>query len=217
MTDQTDGTDIGAVIFDFAGVLTVSPRSMMTEQAQVAGRPFAELAPLLMGPVDEDTDHPWHRIERGEITMETFDALIGPMMREAGLGDGPRPPAVDEMLARLTPVDQMVDAARAVRAAGFATAILSNNVREWAAWRTLVDADALVDVVVDSSDVGMRKPAVEIFHLTAGRLRVDPARCLMLDDFEWNIRGAQRAGMQTLHVTDPVAGSAELLTRLGVT
>ena len=70
--------------------------------------------------------------------------------------------------------------------------------------------------MVDSSDVGMRKPSVEIFHLTAERLAVDPAGCLMLDDFEWNIRGAARAGMHTLHVTDPVAGSVELLELVGV-
>lgn len=215
MTDHLDAARIRAVVFDFAGVLTESPRSMMTERAQAAGRPFADLAPILMGPVDDDTDHPWHRVERGEISMEEFDRLIGPLMHEAGLGDGPRPPSPEEMMARLRPVPAMVEAARAIRSSGYRTAIVSNNVREWSAWRELVGADTLVDTVIDSSDVGMRKPAAGIYELASVRLDTEIGACLMLDDFEWNIRGAERAGMQALHVTDPVTDSAALRTLLG--
>ena len=215
MTDHLDVARIRAVVFDFAGVLTESPRSMMAERAQHAGRAFEDLAPILMGPVDDDTDHPWHRVERGEISMDEFNTLIGPMMEEAGLGDGPRPPSPDEMMARLRPVPEMLEAARAVRASGYRTAIVSNNVREWGAWRTLVDADELVETVIDSSDVGMRKPATGIYELAAVRLDIEIGACLMLDDFEWNIRGAERAGMQALHVTDPVADSAALRELLG--
>ena len=204
MTDHLDPARIGAVVFDFAGVLTSSPKAMMGEKASEVGLSFDKIAPIMMGPVDEDTDHPWHRVERGEIALETFNELAGQMFRDAGLGDGPRPPSTaDEMLSRLQPIPQMLDAALALRSAGYRTAILSNNVREWSAWRGLIGADDLVEVVIDSSEVGMRKPSAEIFELTASRLDVETAACLMLDDFEWNIRGAERAGMQALHVTDP--------------
>ena len=39
-------------------------------------------------------------------------------------------------------------------------------------------------------------------------------RCLFLDDFPWNIAGAEQVGLQTMHVTDPVAAASALLERL---
>jgi putative hydrolase of the HAD superfamily len=111
----------------------------------------------------------------------------------------------------------MIDAAGAIREAGFDTAILTNNL-DGLPWRkAFFDADALVDVVVESWQVGMRKPTAEIFELTLERLGgVAPERALFLDDFPWNIAGAEAAGLQTLHVTDPTADAATLLDRLGL-
>jgi len=39
-------------------------------------------------------------------------------------------------------------------------------------------------------------------------------RTLFLDDFPWNIAGAEAVGLQTMHVNDPVAAAAALLDRL---
>ena len=39
-------------------------------------------------------------------------------------------------------------------------------------------------------------------------------RTLFLDDFPWNIAGAEQVGLQTMHVTDPVAAASALLERL---
>ena len=108
----------------------------------------------------------------------------------------------------------MIEAVRAVRSAGYRTAILTNNIKEWGAWRTLWDADNLVDVVIDSCEVGMRKPNPEIFELTVEQLGTPIDRTLFLDDFPWNIEGAEAVGLQTMHVTDPVAAAAALLDRL---
>jgi len=117
-------------------------------------------------------------------------------------------------MAMLRPIPEMIDAARAVRAAGYRTAILTNNVREWGSWRTRWDADNLVDVVVDSSQVGLRKPNPAIFELTVEQLGSPMERTLFLDDFPWNIAGADAVGLQTMHVTDPVAAAAALRDRL---
>ncbi len=100
----------------------------------------------------------------------------------------------------------MVAAARDARAAGYRTAIVSNMVSDWSAWRTVIDAEALVDVVIDSSDVGLRKPSEAIFRLALDRLGVRAERSIFLDDFEWNLLGAAAIGMQTMHVTDTVSG-----------
>ena len=60
----------GAAIFDFAGVLTTSPAAYMGEVAKDNGWDLLEVMPLMLGPLDTDGDHPWHRLERGEISFD---------------------------------------------------------------------------------------------------------------------------------------------------
>ena len=210
--------EVDAVIFDFAGVLSTSPGAMMRQQIERSGigaeidiRSFVD---ILMGPLAEDGDHPWHLLERGRIDFDDYVTGIEPLWRAAGHDSFPTPPRGDELLATLSKVPEMIDAARSVRAAGYRTAILTNNIKEWGAWRRVWDADALVDVVVDSCEVDMRKPNPDIFELTVARLGTPMDRTLFLDDFPWNIAGAEVVGLQTMLVTDPVAAAATLLDRL---
>jgi putative hydrolase of the HAD superfamily len=206
--------EIDAVVFDFAGVLTQSPTLLMRGFAEERGLALHDVMPLLLGPLDRDSDHPWHRIERGEISYAEFCAGIEAAFLEAGFSTFIVPPTQDQLMTALAPIPEMIATARAVRAAGFATAIVSNNIREWSRWREVVDADELVDVVIDSSDVGIRKPDPAIFELAATRLGATPTRCLMIDDFAWNLVGAQAIGMHTVHVTDPVADAARVRSLL---
>jgi putative hydrolase of the HAD superfamily len=114
-------------------------------------------------------------------------------------------------------VVEMIDTARAVRAAGYRTAILTNNTKEWGAWRAAWDADNLVDVVVDSCEVDLRKPNPAIFELTVELLGGPPIdRCLFLDDFPWNVAAAEALGFHTMQVTDPVAAAADVRRLLGL-
>ncbi len=210
--------DIDAVIFDFAGVLSTSPGAMMRHQIETNGIDvevdLVTFANIVMGPLADDGDHPWHLLERGRIDFDEYVSGIEPLWREAGFDAFPTPPRGDDLLSGLSPIPEMVDAARAIRAAGYSTAILTNNIKEWGAWRTLWDADNLVDVVIDSCEVDMRKPNADIFELTIDRLGSPIERTLFLDDFPWNITGAESVGLQTMLVTDPVAAATALLDRL---
>ena len=199
-----------AVIFDFGGVLTTSPSALMARKAAEAGHDIGEVMHLLLGPLEEDTNHPWHRIERGEITLdELTEDMIG-VFEAAGHARPVTPPTSDEMNEAIEPAVEMIDLARAARASGRRTAILSNNIRDWD-WRPIVGADNLVDEIVDSCEVGLRKPDEAIYQLTMDRLGVsDPTRCVFIDDFAWNIPPAQRIGMHTVHVTDPAVAATEL-------
>ena len=169
---------------------------------------------IIMGPLDAEGDHPWHRLERGQIEFDEYVARIEPLWRASGYEAFPTPPRGDALLTGLSKIPEMIDAAISVRAAGYRTAILTNNIKEWGAWRQIWDADNLVDVVVDSCEVDMRKPNADIFELTVERLGSAMERTLFLDDFPWNIEGAEAVGLQTMHVTDPVAAAAALLDRL---
>ena len=85
------------------------------------------------------------------------------------------------------------------------TAIVTNNVKALGGWRDLGDWDALVDVVIDSCEVGMRKPEARIFLHACASLEVDPSDALLLDDMQANVDGAIAAGLTSILVTDSTA------------
>lgn len=209
MTAATAPTSaITTVLFDFAGVLTSSPWGALS----AAGGGNLE---LMIGPYDEDTDHPWHRVERGELAITDWVAEVTAMGAEAGI-------EIDfsvlaALLGEMTIHTEVVDHVRVLRTEGYRLGLITNNVREGSAtWRAMVPVDELFDVVVDSSEVGMRKPNPAIFHHTLELLAVDePAQAVFLDDSPGNVVGAQRAGLHAIHVETPNQGLADLDRLLG--
>lgn len=67
---------------------------------------------------------------------------------------------------------------------------------------TPAERTELFDAVVLSGEVGMIKPDQAIYELMAARLGVAPHECIMIDDIERNVIGAEDAGMiGVLHVS----------------
>lgn len=189
-------SEIEAVLFDFTGVLTTSPWPALT----AAGGGDLE---LLVGPYHEDTDHPWHRLERGEITLERWLEDMRALAEASGVTLDLNP--LGALLGTLTVHANVVDRVAALRAEGYRTALVTNNIREGSStWRAMLAVDELFDVVVDSSAVGLRKPNPAIFthtlHLLGG---IAPERAVLLDDVETNLAGARLAGLHTVLVGDP--------------
>lgn len=50
--------------------------------------------------------------------------------------------------------------------------------------------------------VAVRKPDLEAYRLVCGEQRLEPSETLFVDDAESNIAGAQRAGLQTFHISN---------------
>jgi putative hydrolase of the HAD superfamily len=197
VTPATSGpADVQAVLFDFSGVLTTSPWPSLTATAD------GDLD-FLVGPYHEDTDHPWHRLERGEITIEEWITAIQAAAADSGRTLDLTP--LQSLLGQLTVHDDVVAHIRGLRADGYRTALVTNNVREGSAtWRAMIPVDDLFDVVVDSSSVGMRKPDPAIFTHTLDLLGgIAPDRSVFLDDVEGNLVGARLAGLHTILVDDP--------------
>jgi len=187
-----------AVLFDFTGVLTSSPWEAMG-RAGDAGR--EAVLEVLVGPYHEDTDHPWHRLERGELAILEFVTEIEALATERGMTLDMS--VLQNLLGELAIYDVVVDRIRRLREEGYRTALVTNNVREGSAqWRALVPLDELFDAVVDSSEVGMRKPNPAIYAHTLDLLGgVAPERAVFLDDQPGNVAGAERAGLAAILVT----------------
>jgi len=203
--------EIDAVVFDFGGVLTrFSPFTAIAALRAGAGVEPEQVLELLLGPYHEDTDHPFHRMERGEISAVVWFSEASEALAQRGieldLGK------LAGLFRSLGMHDVVVERVRALRAERYKTAILTNNIREAGdEWRSMLDVDALFDVVVDSSAVGMRKPNPAIYRHVCELLGVAPERTVFLDDAAGNVAGARAVGMHAVLVeADPMPALAEL-------
>ena len=188
---------IEAVFFDFGGVFIDSPFAAVETAAGKLGLDRVALADVIFGPYETDSDHPWHRLERGEISFDVARAEITAIASERGLGELDPIVVLAEMGgAGLAVREFMVEGVAEFRRRGLRTGIITNNIAEFgAAWRSLIAVDELFDDIVDSSAVGMRKPDRAIFELACARLEVEPAAALFVDDHQGNVDGALVAGM----------------------
>ena len=71
--------------------------------------------------------------------------------------------------------------------------------------------------MVISGEVGMRKPAPEIYRMGAERIGLAPDECVFVDDLPFNLKPARELGMATVHHTDPERTVDELQEILGIT
>lgn len=84
--------------------------------------------------------------------------------------------------------------------------VLTNNAKEARSWWTsgVLPLDRLA-AIVDSSEVGMRKPDPAIFALTAERIGCLPGQLLYFDDTEENVVGAANSGLAARLFVHPAA------------
>jgi putative hydrolase of the HAD superfamily len=203
---------IEAVLFDFGGVFTASPFEAIATYAHDQGADPRHMMDVVFGPYDADTDHPWHRLERGETTMVEAFTEIAASAREAGLTFD-----AIELFGhmRSDPYDRnvVVQFVRDTRARGVRTAVVTNNVREYgASWRGMIPIDELFDVVIDSSELGIRKPNPAIYLAALEQLGVDdPSHAVFLDDYAGNVEAARAVGLHGIVVgIDPQPALDEL-------
>lgn len=193
-----------AVVFDFGGVLISPITDKLAVLAERHGIGQVELLDILLGPRHESTaDHPWHRAERGEVAVADLQTLVTPIADASGVTlDGDEMEVLFERSYRYH--DAVLDRIRQLRAAGYRTALLTNSVREYRPHlEAELDLASLFDVVVDSSEVGLRKPEPAIYDHVNELLGVDPTRVVYLDDFDHNLDPAVAAGWTVIHVTGP--------------
>ena len=202
-----------AVIFDLGGVVFPSPFDTFAAYERDHDLPERFIRSVVAASADHGA---WARLERGELTMPEFYAAFelecaaaggvidaAELMGAIALGFGARP--------------EMVDAITRIRDAGLRTGALTNN------WRSpdndgdgrtttggIDDLAELFDVVVESAEVGLRKPDPRIYELACTRLSVQPSETVFLDDLGVNLKPARELGMTTIKVIDPGSALREL-------
>lgn len=205
VADPIDLSKIRAAVFDYGGVLIDGgPREV------AAFGPRVGLDEEVWKPLRRrffGNDGIWAALERGEATFDDFTAALMRAVTGAGGTITPEQAAAfmgntDPMghKARLRPA--MLDAVRRLRTV-MPTALLTNNIREWrTGWQAVLEPETLFDVVVDSSDVGARKPELRIYEITRELLGVAHDEIFFVDDIGQNLKAARALGWTTLLYAD---------------
>lgn len=207
---------VEAVIFDFGGVISVPVFHDLDPIDDEFGVPRGSLHRLIFGDAD-DVEPDFHRLETGSMTLADFlaglerrapDVLGRPLDADAFLRF-----SADRGLQVQWPVVHRI---RGLRVDRMRLALLTNNAKEFGdSWKASFPVDELFTVVVDSSDVGLRKPDPRIYELTCERVAVEPHAALFLDDNVENVAASRALGIESILVTpDPLTTIRELDTIL---
>jgi epoxide hydrolase-like predicted phosphatase len=130
------------------------------------------------------------RLETGTLAEAEFEPRFASILGVEAKG------LIDRLFAASRPDEPMRRAVRTARDAGIRTGLISNSWGTRRYDRPLLDE--LFDGVVISGDVGIRKPAPEIYVLGAERIGIEPTRCVFVDDLPFNLDPASELGMATI-------------------
>lgn len=203
-----------ALIVDFGGVLTTPLQDSFVTFAEALGIELQDLVRVALKAYTGDTDPLVVGFETGEIGEDEFAiGFAQRLAQETGVQVDPER-LVERMFGGMRLEEGMFDALAAAKRAGFKTGLLSNS---WGlAGYPRERLAEVMDVVVISAEVGMRKPDPEIFTFTTAKLGVAPEACVFVDDHPGHLKAAQEAGMTTVLHREPAQSIAELEDLLGV-
>lgn len=191
------------LILDFGGVVTTDFYAALRGFCHRQRLPEDAIVRALQDTTDGQAA--LARAERGQTSQQDFETVLAGLLGIEAEG------LIGRVLADLRPNPPVLDLVAQARAAGVATAVLSNS---WGAGRVDpyagYDLPDRFDTVVISDQVGLRKPDPKIYQLTAHRLGIPAARCVFVDDTAHNLPAAETLGMTTVHFTHVDEGVAEI-------
>jgi epoxide hydrolase-like predicted phosphatase len=191
---------IAAVVFDYGGVLSQPPYDGIVGHEAELGLPPGTLRDFFREGHDV-----YDEFLCGRISGREFMKAIGTHVQEH---HGQR---IDlSALAAALAYDvepRMIELLRELHGR-VKLGILTNNVKE-ASWRDGVPVE-IVDVVVDSSEVALRKPDPRIYEHLVTALGVDPPAIVYFDDLEENLPPARALGMVAFRFETPEACRRQL-------
>ena len=208
-------TDIDLVLWDIGQVLYESPFERFDELEAHTGIPAGTLP---RGPFGIEPDPSYDAVDSGErdepeywrdieaLAQQSVPGLhIYDALRELGW-DGRGRPVVLALLADIQP--------------RYRQAVLTNDATKFLGdgWRDSWEYAGHFERIVDSLDIGVRKPHAGAFTTAVELLGVEPSRVLFIDDLEVNVQGARDAGLQgfRFETTDPEGSVAALRALLGL-
>ena len=198
---------VKGVLWDFGGVLSTSPFDAFSAYEVAQGLEPGFIRRL--NSTNPDTNA-WAQLERSEVDLENFARLFEAEAKAAG-GKVDGAALLAGLQTEIRPA--MIEAVRRCRKQ-LKTALLTNNFSagNGSMWAGIPE---LFDVIVESSQVGYRKPDPHFYAIALEMLEIEPEEAVFLDDLGINLKPARALGMHTIKVTDPAAALRELEALVG--
>ncbi|HLS77446.1 MAG TPA: HAD family phosphatase [Nocardia sp.] len=197
-----------AVVFDWAGVLTEPPLTGLIRYNAELGLPEGVLPAFVRG------DEEFAKVERGETTIKEFlKGVCVRVERTHGVRVDIRALAAAMSASRGLRPDML--ALVEELGAGYELAVLTNNVAENAAHLARTLPLERFRMVLNSAELGLRKPDPAVYRELLRRLERDAAEVVYIDDFEENLPPARDLGITAIHYRDTEA-LRETLRGLGI-
>jgi HAD superfamily hydrolase (TIGR01509 family) len=185
-----------AALFDLDGVLRRFDPALPARLEAEAGLPPGTLHRIAFAPehVDPAVD--------GRHTFEQWRNAVGDALhRHHGVADGRG--LADRLLAvEHGSLDgEVLALVRRLRSGGTRVGVLTNATSRLLQELAVLGVAPEVDVVCNSSELGVAKPHERAFRLAAERLGVEPAECFFTDDTLRHVEAAAAAGLTAHHFT----------------
>lgn len=186
---------VQAVLLDFGGVIWNMRWDVCWQLEEAYSLPQGAISITLYGSAL------WHEVECGRADRDAWLADSHRALEK--IAGRALPPLHQEWRDAQHPIAQNVALAERLRP-GYRVGVLSNA--DLTLRPRLEDGLGLAhlfDDIVCSAEVGMAKPAAEIYRLAAEHLRVPASACVFVDDHDVNVEAAEAVGMLgVLHLVD---------------
>jgi putative hydrolase of the HAD superfamily len=204
-------TNARAVISDFGGVLTTPLAAAFQRFSEGSGFTLEELGVAMAVVGAARGENPLFTLETGRISETEFLAALSEQLTRARGHEVSLAGFGETLFSGLAPNEEFVTFMRALRGRGHPMAICTNNVREWSArWQAMIPVAELFDVVIDSSELGVRKPDPRIYEATLAALGVAPESAVFIDDLQINCEAATALGMRAVWFQETAQAIADV-------
>ena len=220
MTRECDG-----LLLDVGVVVALSPwelADLFEESRGLPPRTFPGRGPFDTAEIGR-VDERWEAYKRAEITEREYWMAFSDASVANGAPLEGHPHLMRTLLRAAGPRGVRPEAMALVasaRAAGIRTGFLSNELfdfhdKEWVVAQPWFQE---VDFAVDSSEVGVRKPAPEPYEVAIEQSGMPPERVVFIDDSPAYVEGGLRAGLRCvlLDVLEPWKAFDEAAALLGL-
>ncbi len=179
------------VLFDYGNVISL-PQTIEARQKQ------ADLTGLSLASFRKLWGQYRASYDQGIVDGQTYWSRILAHSRIA-VGDGLTDRLIQADIESWKPTDTWIlDWAQVLRDSGIQTGVLSNMPTELVADTRMSEWIEGFAPLFFSAEIKANKPYAPIYAHVTRLLECSPAETLFIDDREDNIRGAQRAGLQTI-------------------
>lgn len=156
----------------------------------------------------------WKDLNRGLLTLKE---LIDLYHRTLGIEKSKLELLMERIKESLTPIPGSLEFLKELADRGIPLYCITDNVHEiMDHLREEYDFWKYFQGVVVSADVGVLKPASEIYQHLLKTYHLKAEECLFIDDYNINVEGAKNMGMQSIIFTDAESCKAYALKALGL-